>query len=494
MAVSAVSLMLLFLVFAISDVEFANSVFSAARHWIERRLDWYYLAFGSFILFFSIWLMFSRFGKIKLGEDTDEPEFSNFAWVSMLLSAGVGIGILFWSIAEPIFHFQSNPIIDMAGIEPKTLGAAQVATRLAWFHWGVHGWAFPAIVGLSLAYYAYRHKLPLSIRSALYPLLGERIYGSAGHTVDLLAIFCTLFGIATTLGLAATQLNSGLNILVGLENNIVNQVILISLFSIIATISTVSGVERGMRMLSVLNVRLSIVLVMAFVIIGPTVFLLGFFVSSLGDYAANFISLGFWTDTDETRNWQGSWTIFYWAWWLSWTPFVGLFMARVSRGRTIREFILGACLAPSLACFIWISVFGGTALHMELFGDGGVIEVVNRDLTYALFRTIELLNVADLTFYISALVIVLIVTWFVTSADSGTHVICTLLSIGNEHPPRKHRIIWGLGEGVIASILLIAGGIAALQAVTITAALPFSVVMIFMCYGLIKALNREFPS
>lgn len=492
MTITSLVMVLLFLGYTLWNAEQANLVFTDIKNWIQNVLGWYYVAFVSFILFFGGWIMCSRYGSIRLGNDDERPSFSNFSWFSMLLSAGVGIGILFWSIAEPMYHLQGTPITEMAGVSPNSEAAAQVALRISIFHWGLHGWALFVIAGLIMSYFAFRKKLPLTVRSTLYPLLGKRVFGQAGHMIDLLAIFCTLFGLATTLGLAAKQMNSGLNYLLDMHVSTTNQVLLIGGLSLIATLSTVSGIERGMRKLSEWNIRLSTVLVLVFLFAGPTVYLLGSFVTNLGDYMANFVALGLWTDTNPGRDWQGSWTIFYWGWWISWTPFVGLFIARISRGRTIREFVLGGCVAPVIASFFWISVLGGTAVHMELFGDGGVIEVVNQDLTFALFRTIELLQMDWLTWYVAALTTILIITWFVTSADSGTHVICTLLSMGNEHPPRKFRMIWGMGAGLIASVLLVAGGLGALQAASIAAALPFSLVMVLMCFSLAKDLKLEY--
>ncbi|WP_428034192.1 BCCT family transporter [Amphritea sp.] len=491
MGIASKAMVLAFVLFTVMNVDFANGIYSDIKTWIQTTLNWYYVTVVSLVLFFSIWMAFSRFGNLRLGKDDEKPEFGFMTWFSMLFSCAIGTGILFWSIAEPIFHFQGNPFIEMAGIAPGTAEAAQMAMRITLFHWGLHGWAIYIIVGLTLAYFTYRRGLPLTIRSALYPLLGERIYGPIGHAVDLLAIFSTLFGTATTLGLGVSQMNAGLNYLFGMEISTTTQVILIATISVIGTLSAVSGVEKGIKFLSIWNIRISAILILFFLLAGPTVFLLGMFVTSVGDYMWNLIPMGLWTDPNPKGQWQGWWTIFYWGWWLSWGPLVGMFIARISRGRTIRQFLLSALIIPPLGGFLWIVIFGGTALHMELYGAGGIVEAVNSDMTTALYKTIEALGVDWLTWPMSALATFMIITWFVTSADSGTLVICTILSVGDKNPPQRFRIIWGMGLGAVAAVLLLAGGLKALQTASIAAALPFSVVLLFMCVALVKGLNDE---
>lgn len=491
MGIASKAMVLVFVLFTIMNVDFANSIYSDIKTWIQTTLNWYYVTVVSLVLFFSIWVAFSRFGNLRLGKDDEKPEFGFFTWFSMLFSCAIGTGILFWSIAEPIFHFQGNPFIKMAGIEAGTAEAAQMAMRITLFHWGLHGWAIYIIVGLILAYFAYRRGLPLTVRSALYPILGDRIYGPIGHAVDLLAIFSTLFGTATTLGLGVSQMNAGLNYLFDLEISTTSQVILIAVISVVGTLSAVSGVEKGIKFLSIWNIRISAILILFFLFAGPTVFLLGLFATSVGDYMWNLIPMGFWTDPNPESQWQGWWTIFYWGWWLSWGPLVGMFIARISRGRTIRQFLLSALIIPPLGGFLWLVIFGGTALHIELYGAGGIVDAVNADMTLALYQTIEALGVEALTWPMAALATFMIITWFVTSADSGTLVICTILSVGNSNPPQRFRIIWGLGLGAVAAVLLMAGGLKALQTASIAAALPFSVVLLFMCAALVKGLNDE---
>lgn len=490
MSIGSALLVIAFVLFTVIDPVYADAIYTAAKGFIATKLAWYYVGIMSFFLFFAVWLIFSRYGSIRLGKDSDRPEFSNFSWFSMLFGAGVGIGILFWSIAEPIYHFQSNPFIGEG--QAMTAEAAQVAMRIAIFHWGLHGWALFASFGLMLAYFAYRRGLPLSIRSCLYPLLGERIYGPLGHAADLLAVFGTVFGIATSLGLGAQQINAGLQYLLGIEVSITNQVILIAVISVIATASVLSGVNKGIRILSELNMQLTMVILALFLICGPTAYLIGAFVTNSGDYLANVVQLGMWVDPDPKSEWQAGWTIFYWGWWIAWAPFCGIFIARISKGRTIREFVLGVLIAPPVLATFWITIFGNTAMFIELFGGGGVTAAVNEDTTMALFKTIELMGLDPmLTLLIAGICTVLLVTYFVTSADSATLVICTLISMGHEHPPARLRIFWGMAIGAVAAGLLFAGGLKALQTASIVAALPFSFVVILSTYCFVKALRQE---
>ncbi len=490
MAVGSGLLVMAFVLFTVIDPEYANSIYSAAKAYIASDLGWYYVGIMSAFLFLAVWLVFSRYGDIRLGKEDEKPEFSRFSWFSMLFGAGIGIGILFWSIAEPIYHFQSNPFI--ADGQAKTVEAAQVAMRIAIFHWGLHGWGLFAVIGLALAYFSYRKGLPLSIRSSLYPIFGDKIYGPIGHAADLLAVFGTVFGIATSLGLGAQQMNAGLNYLLGLEVSVTNQIILIAVISVIATASVLSGVNKGIRILSELNMQLTIVILLLFVIFGPTAYLLGSFFTNTGDYLFHAVELGLWVNPDPESQWQGWWTIFYWGWWIAWAPFCGMFIARISKGRTIREFVLGVLLAPTMLAALWITIFGNTAMFIELFGSGGVTEAVNEDLTMALFKTIELMGNGQLvTMLMAGICTVLLVTYFVTSADSATLVICTLISMGDEHPPARYRVFWGMAIGAVAAVLLFAGGLKALQTASIVAALPFSIVVILAAFGLCKSLREE---
>ncbi len=516
MALASKGMVLVFVVFTVLNVDLASGIYKSVRGWIESTLNWYYITAVCAMLFVCLYLMFSKFGSIKLGDDDSKPEFGYFSWFAMLFSAGVGIGLLFWSIAEPIYHFQGNPFIAQEGIEPQSAEAAVVAMRVTYFHWGFHGWAVYVMVALCLAYFGFRKKLPLTLRSALHPVIGDKVYGPVGHAVDLLAVFGTVFGVATSLGLGVSQMGAGLDHLSNgaIENTIWTQVILIAVISLVATLSAVSGVGKGIRIISEWNIWLSIVLVGFFLLWGPTQYLISFYLTTLGDYLWNMIPMGFWTAaTADDSAWQGGWTIFYWGWWISWAPFVGMFIARISRGRTIREFMFGAMFVPTSIAFLWLAIFGGSALHLELFegykgtvlgGDlssplaamiqpeQGVIAAVNQDISQALYRTIDLMGFGDwLSWVVVALATFLIATWFITSSDSGTLVITTMLSMGDDNPPKQFRVVWGVTEGAVAAVLLMAGGLGALQTAAIAAALPVSVIMLFMAWGIIKSLHMD---
>ena len=516
MSIAAKGMIAAFVIFTVLNVEFAGSIYQSVRSWIENGLSFYYITLFSAGLFFCFWLMFSKFGKLRLGDDDSRPEFSNFSWFAMLFSAGIGIGILFFGVAEPIFYFDNsqawgypnNPHAELSGNSEMNMQRAIDAMRVTFFHWGFHGWAFYVLVGLSLAYFGYRKKLPLTLRSTLYPILGERIYGPWGHAVDLLAVFGTVFGVATSLGLGVSQMAAGLNHLFGISDGTGTKLVLILVVSIIATASAVSGVGKGIRILSEWNIWLSIILLSAFVLIGPFQWLMGFFVTSFGEYIWSFVPMGFWTATSkEDIAWQGSWTIFYWGWWIAWSPFVGVFIARISRGRTIREFMVGVMFVPTTIAFFWLCMFGGNAIWQELHavggpaaeGGAGIIETVRAwDLPNALFGTIDNIgktswmgDISWVSWPMSLLTTFLLFSWFITSSDSGTLVITTMLSMGNDDPPKIFRIIWGMGEGLVAAVLLLAGGLGALQTASIAAAFPISFVLIAMMWGLMKSLNED---
>ncbi len=497
-----------FVVFTALNVEFAGEFYSTIRNWIETTLNWYYITAVTVMLFACFYLMFSRYGSIRLGDDDSRPEFKNFSWFAMLFSAGVGIGILFFGVAEPMFYFDNsagfgypnNPFADRQGAFELTEQRAIAAMRVTYFHWGFHGWAIYVVVGLSLAYFGFRRKLPLTMRSALYPLIGDKIYGPIGNAVDLLAVFGTVFGVATSLGLGVQQMSTGLNYLFGIDPGLVTQLILIAVISIVATISAVSGVGNGIRIISEWNIYLSVILLSYFIFFGPFQWLMGFFITSVGDYLWNVIPMGFQTfNAEGERAWQGGWTIFYWGWWISWAPFVGMFIARISRGRTIREFMVGVMFVPTTIAFFWLCMFGGNAIYLELNavggpGTAGIADIVMAwdPVDKALYATIDQISdIQWLSWAMAALATFLLATWFITSSDSGTLVITTMLSMGNDNPPQKFRIIWGMGEGLVAAVLLAAGGLKALQTASIAAALPVSIIMLLMTWGLFRALAED---
>ncbi|MEX6500433.1 BCCT family transporter [Pseudomonas zhanjiangensis] len=504
--VSAV-MVLAFVLFAGINTELAGKLFGATRGWIENVFGWYYLVAMVFFILVCFTLVFTRYGSVRLGDDASRPDFSNFAWFSMLFSAGIGIGILFFGVAEPIFYldnsgafgYPNNPYADMAGATEIGHARAVDALRVTYFHWGIHGWAVYAIVGLALAYFAYRKKLPLALRSSLHPFIGDRIYGPIGHAVDLLGVLGCVFGIATSLGLGVSQMAVGLERLVGIDPGTTTQLLLIGLISIVSILSALSGVGRGIKIISEWNIIISALVVAFFLFGGPTAWLVGLFAESLGDYLGNFMQMGLWFPTEEgPAAWQNGWTVFYWGWWLAWAPFVGLFIARISRGRTLREFVIGVLCVPTFIIFVWLGIFGGSALYQELNAAGGagtgeLIQLVNAwNLPAALFSAADGIAGDGLVGWVlSAMLVFLLLSWFVTSSDSGTLVLTTILSLGNQEPPKIFRIFWGTVIGFVAAVLLVAGGLNALQTANIAAALPLSLVIFLMTFGVLKSLIMD---
>ncbi|MBB3143247.1 BCCT family transporter [Halomonas organivorans] len=507
MTLTAAALVLAFVLFTGLGPQLAGELFGATRAWIESTFSGYYLVTVMLLLAVCAYIVVSRHGSIRLGSDDSRPEFSNFAWFSMLFSAGIGIGILFFGVAEPVFYldnsaafgYPNNPHADMAGATAIGHQRAIDALRVSVFHWGLHGWAIYVIVGMSLAYFAYRKGLPLALRSALYPFIGERIFGPIGHAVDILGVLGCVFGVATSLGLGVSQMAVGLERLVGIGAGLDTQLVLIAVISLISILSVVSGVQRGIKLISELNIWVSVVVVGAFLIGGPTLWLVSAFGETLADYATHFIPMGLWyADEPGPAAWQQAWTIFYWGWWLAWAPFVGLFIARISKGRTLREFVLGVLLVPTLIIFVWLIIFGGNALYQELHaaggpGSAGIIELVNAwNLPAALFASADgIAGTGTLGWLLSAMMVFLLMSWFVTSSDSGTLVLTTILSLGNDEPPQRFRVFWGVVIGLVAAVLLVAGGLKALQTALIAAALPLSVVILVMTAGVLVSLLRE---
>ncbi len=462
----------------------AATAFAAVQSWVVLTVGWYYIAVVAGFLVFVVLLAISDHGRVKLGPDHSTPDYSFGSWIAMLFSAGMGIGLMFFGVAEPVMHFTAPPVGEAGTIE-----AARQAMRITFFHWGVHAWAIYAVVALALAFFAYRHGLPLAIRSSLYPFLGERIHGPIGQAVDTFAVLGTLFGVATSLGLGEVQVNAGLHHLFGLPVASGVQVALIAGITALATASVVLGLDAGIRRLSELNMLLAAVLLVFVLVVGPTGFLLQALVQNTGMYAARLVDMTFNLYAYEPSGWIGGWTLFYWGWWIAWAPFVGMFIARISRGRTIREFLIAVLLIPVGFTFVWLTVFGDTALHL-LLRDGvtELAQAVTADTAVALFRFLELLPLSGLT---STLAILLVVTFFVTSSDSGSLVVDMLTSGGGTDSPVWRRVFWAVLEGVIAAALLLAGGLAALQSAAIASALPFSAIMLLMCWGLWRALQQE---
>ena len=472
-----------FIIFGSLFGELAGEVFNQLQSFITHRFRWLFIILMNVAVVFSLYIALSRYGDIRLGHQTEHPEYSLLSWFGMLFSAGIGIGLLYWGTAEPLYHFMSPPMG-----QAETVEAAKQAMSISFLHWGIHAWALYCVVALSLAYFHYRRGLPLSIRSVLYPLIGQKIYGKWGHVVDTLAVFGTMFGVVTSLGLGAMQINAGFSNVFGIPNNVPVQLCLIAIITAMATLSVMMGLDKGIKRLSDINIVLTVLLLGFMLLFGPTQFIIDSFIENIGNYVSQLIPLGFWSEAYSNTDWQANWTIFYWAWWVSWSPFVGIFVARISRGRTIREFIFGVLFIPMLLLFFWFTTFGGSAVHMELMGNYGLIEAVKADYGSAIFKLIEYY---PLTKPLTLVIVVMIMLWFVTSSDSASLVIDMLTAGGDTNPPKIQRLFWALSQGVIAAVLLVAGGLSALQAVAIIAGCPFAIVVFVMMYCLWRGLTRD---
>lgn len=462
----------------------AEELFNNIQNAITDNGGWFFVIVVNVFIVFSLFIAFSRFGNIKLGGDEAETDFSTLAWFAMLFSAGMGIGIMFWSVAEPIFHYLSPPMA-----EGETVEAAQQAMNLTYLHWGFHAWGIYAVVGLSLGFFAFNRGLPLSFRSVFYPLIGDRIKGWMGDVIDTLAVLATLFGLATSLGLGVLQVSAGLEHVFGFPDNIYLQVGIIVAITGVATVSVVLGIDKGVRVLSEMNVRIAAVFLIFVIFVGPTIFIFDSFIQNFGGYVSSVATFSFWTESYSGTNWQSSWTIFYWAWWISWSPYVGMFIARISKGRTVKEFVLGVLIVPSIITFLWMSAFGGSAINLEMSGIGNIGDAVNENVATALFVFLEQFPLEMVT---SVIAIVLILSFFVTSSDSGSLVIDGLTSGGKLDAPVGQRIFWAQTEGLVAAILLVGGGLTALQTASISTGLPFALILLVMCYSLHQGLKREY--
>jgi choline/glycine/proline betaine transport protein len=430
--------------------------------------------------------MLSRYGDVRLGPDKSEPEYSYLSWFAMLFSAGMGIGLLFFGVAEPIQHYAAPPVG-----EGRTVETARQAMVLTFFHWGFHAWAIYIVIGLALAYFAFRRGLPLTLRSALFPLIGNRIHGPIGHAIDIFAVLGTMFGVATSLGFGVLQVNAGFAYLFGLPVSAPVHLVLIAVITGMAAISAGTGLDKGVKHLSELNIILAVVLLAFVLATGSTVFLLQAFVQNIGAYLGAVVQPTFRMYAYEPNAWLGQWTLFYWGWWISWSPFVGMFIARISRGRTIREFVGGVLLVPVLFTFLWMTVFGNTAIALDMSGTAPIVQTVANNLPTVLFEVLQHLPFSVIASWIATL---LVITFFVTSADSGALVIDMITSGAVPDPPLWQRIFWAVCAGVVAAVLLVAGGLQALQTAALASALPFAVIMLFICYGLLRALQTESES
>lgn len=460
-----------------------NRIFSTIQTSISNFGGWFFVISINVFLFFVIFIAFSKFGKIKLGGPKAKPEFSKGAWFAMLFSAGMGIGILFWSVGEPIKHFIHPP-----GSEPRSIEAARNSLEITFLHWGLHAWGIYALVGMALAFFTFNKKLPLTISSIFYPLLGKKIYGPWGKAINVLAVVATLFGLATSLGLGVQQVSAGLAHLFKIPDNTTTQVILIIVITLAATTSVVAGLSAGVKRLSEINMVLAAIFLLFMIVVGPTIFIFDSFIQNVGGYIQNFFELSTWTETYQQSAWQNDWTVFYWAWWISWSPFVGMFIARISRGRTLKEFVLGVLIVPTLLTFLWLSAFGGSAMFLELNSMADIAGAVTNNIATSLYVLLEQFPISTVT---SIVGVILVASFFVTSSDSGSLVVDSLTAGGKLDAPVAQRIFWALTEGAVAAVLLVGGGLSALQTASISTGLPFAIILLFVVWSLMKGLREE---
>ncbi|MFZ3153299.1 BCCT family transporter [Pseudomonas sp.] len=496
-SISALTIVL-FVVLTLALQNQVEPLFSAMRGWLTSNLAWFFLGSANIFVLLCLGLIISPLGKVRLGGMDATADYSYVGWFSMLFAAGMGIGLMFYGVAEPMSHFSSamgGVSVGADGVRTDwaplgaAAGDAEAAARLGMaatiFHWGLHPWAIYAIVALALALFSFNKGLPLSIRSIFYPILGERVWGWPGHVIDILAVFATLFGLATSLGLGAEQAAAGLDKLFGIAATDTSKVLLIIGITAIALLSVLAGLDKGVKRLSELNMGLAILLLLFVIIAGPTLAILTGFFDNLGAYLQHLPALSN-PIAREDANFSQGWTAFYWAWWISWSPFVGMFIARVSRGRTVREFLIAVLLVPSLVSVLWMTAFGGTGIS-QLVGDG-FTGVQDAALELKLFAMLAELPLAEISSFIG---IVLVIVFFVTSSDSGSLVIDTITAGGKVNAPVPQRVFWVIIEGIIAIALLLGGGLVALQAMAVSTGLPFTIVLLLGCISIVKGLISE---
>lgn len=521
-------LIVAFVLFCAIFADQAAKIFADLSGALLHNMKWFILLSVTIICLFLIYIMCSRFGLIKLGKDTDKPEYSYFAWISMLFSCAMGVGLVFWGVAEPMNHYASNPFTQALTDE-----AASMAMQITYFHWGLHAWSVYCIAALAIGYFSYRKGLPFSLRSILYPLIGNRIYGPIGHIIDIVVIVVTTFGISQTLALGVLQINAGLHKVFGLETNTTVQFILMITLSSIATFSVVRGIGTGMRRISELNIILSILLILILMFIGPARYITNSYLEGVGNYTSNFINMSFWSDTQKDSEWQNWWTAFYWLWWSTWAPFVGMFIAKISKGRTIRQLIAGVLIVPTLVTFLWFAVFGGSALKVEQdtrkefekqntvlvensnsklsqtsqndtvndsevnkvqndFQGGPIVKATKQDSTLAVFALYD--QVGGNGWFgqiLSIATCLLLITYLVTSQDGGTHVLCFLDTMSEKDTPIRTRLLWCVFVTAISLGLLYVGGLKAIQSAVTLFGFPIIILLTVMVAALLKAFHQE---
>jgi choline/carnitine/betaine transport len=496
---SSAGIMVVFLIALLLGKEPIDEGFGAGRAWIVTNLGWLFILGVTVWVVFLLWLASSRYGAIRLGGEDSRPTYSNVSWFTMLFAGGVGTVLMFWGVAEPIYHFSQPPYGE---VEPYSVEAAKDAMGFALYHLGLHTWAIFALPGVAFAYFIYRHNLPMRFSSAFYPLIKDRIYGPIGKTLDIFAILGTLFGVAVSIGLGTNQINAGLSELFGIADSVGAKVIIITVLTTVAVCSIAAGLDAGVKLLSNINIAMATGLMVFVLVAGSTLFLLRGIIETLGIYISNILPMSLWNDTlaEFTRNkeagwgWQGNWTVFYWAWTVTWSPFIGIFVARISRGRTIREFVLGVMFAPSLFTLIWFAIFGWSAINIAGIGDGsggGLVAAVHENVATAIFVFFEEF---PLTKIISGLSVLIVAIFFATSSDSASLVV-DMLCTGTEDPgPVHQRVFWGVSEGVLAIVLIVLAGQAgldALQKVITVIGLPIFLLVFLMMFSLMKAISRE---
>lgn len=480
--ITSLACTLLFIILGVLFNDFVNELFSFIVDKIVSYFGWFFILGGFLFFVVCFYLAFSKYGNMRLGSDHDRPAFSTLSWIAMLFSAGIGVGLVFWGVAEPVTHYQHPPFG-----EGFTAESADVAMRYSFFHWGLGAWAIYCIVALCIAYFQYRKKLPGLTSSIFYPLLGDRIYGPLGKTIDSYAVFMVALDTAVVLGMISMQLTSGLNFLWDIPNTLTTQIALIGIVTVLFLISASTGVNRGIKYLSNLNMILCCLLLSVIFLLGPSVKIVHIFINTTASYLGNFVPASLRLETFAKDTWIESWTVFYWAWMCAWTPFVGSFIARISKGRTIREFVIGVLVVPTAIGGVWFAVFGGTALHLvHNLGYTQLLDAVNNNTSVALFAFLDYFPYSSL---LSIIAVLLITTFFVTSADSVTFTLSMYSKNGDTDPSNSVKMIWGLLFAGGAIVLLMSGGIKAMENVIIAVTFPFYILMVFMSYAIIKDIR-----
>ncbi|MHC0038724.1 glycine betaine uptake BCCT transporter [Pseudoneobacillus sp. C159] len=480
--------LLLTLIFIIWGVFFTDNLTKVTNAIYNSSIDylgWFYLSVTLFFIIFSIYLLFSKYGNIRLGRKTDTPDFSTASWLAMLFGAGMGVGIVYWSVAEPVTHYTAPPVGTGYTVE-----AANTAMKYTFFHWGLHPWAIYTVIGLALAFFQYNKRLPASISSAFHPILGDKIHGPIGKLIDILSIFATVFGIATSLGLGAMQVTAGMHDIFGIPNTLFIQLVVIAVATVLFIISINTGLERGIKYLSNAAILFSVAIMVLVLFVGPALTVIKVFFNTMGLYLSDFLHMSLrLSPFGKGEQWISSWTLFYWAWWIAWAPFVGMFIARVSRGRTIKEFVIGVLIVPTLGTCLWMSVFGGSALELvQNPGNGDLANHIVENVSLSIFIFFDHLPLSTL---LSILGFVVVAIYYITVADTATFVLGMLSEGGTLNPSNKIKMTWGIIQSALAAVLLLAGGLEVLQTASIAAALPFAIILLVMCYSLLEGLRNE---